>query len=317
MFHLPCTHRLCLAALISTFSTALSISQSLQIDAQGNLPRNRGLASALENHATGRLRVASEPVNFVIHCKQDVMRMDRFHSHMEKAGLSYEIFPCVLINSSVIDEAVHDGYFLGAYGTYHSEHANGFMGVALAHMKLLQHIVDRNIQAANIFEDDEVVTNSYRTDRQKLLQSLPTDAEFVNLDSNMAEGAHVPGVDSRLLRMGPHMAPCEHCNYWMSNYIVRGNGAKTLLTHMRPYSPQRQIDAVLLDAIKAGADINAYVYAHDYLSIQCADTSTKEDRNKLKVLLQTSSIPYNQDLAARCCHGGVDECTHYPGDKIL
>jgi hypothetical protein len=258
-----------------------------------------------------KLQQDDEPVNFVIHCNKDVKRLEKFREHMDRAGLSFEVFPCALVNTSVIQQAIDEGYF-SRFAQAHGENKMGFMGVALAHMRLLQTIVDLKLPSANIFEDDSVVTNTYAKDRNALIQSLPADAEFVNLNPNLQGGDPVPGADPRLLRMGPGNAPCEHCNYWMGNYYVRGDAAQKVLTHLRNYDPLREIDAVLKDAVIGGAPINAYVYSHNYLSVQCAVDSTKDDRNKQKVLLQASEE--KRDLAARCCFGEVEECTHYPDD---
>merc|ERR1719487_402609 len=171
-----------------------------------------------------------EPVNFVINCPEDVNRLARFRKHMDAAGLTFEVFPCIKMSHKILNEAIRDG-FLGYLAQRGDIRYSGLLGVALAHMKLLHLIISRNIPAANIFEDDEVVYSTYHKDRQQVLASLPSGAEFVNLNPRDPRGDPVEGTGGKLLRMSPGIPLWS--NIWLSNYFVSLDGAKTLLGIMK------------------------------------------------------------------------------------
>lgn len=181
-------------------------------------------------------------------------------------------------------EAISEGFF-GPLASQGDLRQSGSLGLALAHMKLLQLIVSRNIPAANIFEDDEIVYSTYKNDRRKVLNLLPDNAEFVNLNPHDPRGEPVEGSDGKLFRMTPGIP--RWSNIWLSNYYVSREGSKKLLGMMRHYdlgpSGDEQIDWHVVAVISSGCSvchINGYAYTTNALSMHCENYSIKEEFNK-------------------------------------
>lgn len=274
---------------------AARVQELSQVDATKSVEASSGYSNQL--HA--------EPVNFVINCPGDVNRLARFRKHMEKAGLTFEVFPCVKLTHETLNVAIREGYF-GPLASRGDLRETGVLGVALAHMKLLHLIISRNIPAANIFEDDEVVFNNYKTDRRQVLASLPGDAEFVNLNPLRPRGDPVPGADPRLLKMNPGIP--RWSSVWLSNYFVSLEGAQKLLGLMKRYdlgpSGDEQIDWHVVGSISSGCSVcrvNAYTFATNTLSMHCENASEKEklDRKMMSLISRDPIDPI-------CWEGGPE-----------
>merc|ERR1719424_1517516 len=85
-----------------------------------------------------------EPKNFVINCPGDVNRLARFRKHMDKAGLTFEVFPCVQLTRESLKQAILDG-FLGRQAERGDLREAGVLSIAMSHIKLLDLIRERNI----------------------------------------------------------------------------------------------------------------------------------------------------------------------------
>mmetsp|Transcript_83336 Transcript_83336/g.147594 ORF Transcript_83336/g.147594 Transcript_83336/m.147594 type:complete len:287 (-) Transcript_83336:144-1004(-) len=230
-------------------------------------------------HSDGKL----DPINFVIHCPQDVDRMDRFQRHMQQADLAFKKFPCIHPTLNQIQEAVQEG-LLSSNAEHDAVHHSGTLGVGLTHMRLLQEIVNRSLPAANIFEDDEVVPNNYYSERSKILASLPETAEFVNLNALRAEGDPVDGADGRILKMQPGPCRSPMYNVWLSNYYVTAAGARKVLKLMSGFDlgseNQDEIDWRLSEAVAGGQPLEGYVVKTNSLSQHCEQASTKHKNDE-------------------------------------
>jgi hypothetical protein len=230
-------------------------------------------------------------VNFVINCPEDTNRLARFRKHMDKAGLTFQIFPCVKMTYALLGEAIREGWF-GPLARRGDLKFTGALGLALAHMKLWQHIVRRNLTAANIFEDDEVVYDAYASERARVLADLPSDTQFVNLNPSDPRGDPVPGADPLLHKMVKGIPMWS--NIWLSNYYVSRSGAEKLLKMNRRFDlgsyGNEQLDWHVVQLISRGCSIcklNAYSYSTNVLSAHCHTTSVKEiyDRTKMPASL--------------------------------
>lgn len=239
-----------------------------------------------------------EPVNIVIHCQEDEWRLKRFQKHMDAEGLKFEIFPCIHLDKKLFEEAVEYQYF-GNGARFAVGDKSGVLAVALAHMKVLESIIRRGLPAANIFEDDEVPLPGYRLERAKILGSLPSDAEFVQLNALWPAGEHQPGTDTRVARTG--RSKNLNVNIWLSNYYVSAAGAAKTLRLMRHYdmgpNAVLEIDWWVSNAISAGCSIctmsSWVVHESNQISAHCQNLSTKEPANKrgLKLLTESDEPP--------------------------
>jgi GR25 family glycosyltransferase involved in LPS biosynthesis len=225
---------------------------------------------------------------------------------MTKAGLKFEIFPCVKMTHVVLEKAIHEGW-LGQSAEQGDLKSTGVLGVALAHKKLWHHIAMRNLSAANIFEDDEVVYDTYAIDRARVLSDLPSDAEFVNLNPSDPRGDPIPGADPLLHKMGKGIPMWS--NIWLSNYYVSRDGAKKLLAMTRDYAPSltnEQIDWHIVRMISAGCfscRIKAYSYGTNALSAHCHTTSVKETYDRQKM---AASILQREPVEPVCLEGSPE-----------
>lgn len=247
------------------------VSEGALSDAEGHVKQADGTSHPIN------------PINFVIHCPQDHERLDRFKRHMQQANVDFEIFPCIQPTLKQIHEAVQEG-LLSSKAENDAVYHEGTLGVGLAHMRLLQEIVNRSIPAANIFEDDEVVPNNYYSQRGKILASLPPAAEFVNFNALRAEGDTVDGADTRVLKMKP--GPTRHpmYNVWLSNYYVTAAGARKVLKLMSGFElgseGQDEIDWRLAEAVARGEPLEGYVLKTNSLSQHCELASTKRKNDE-------------------------------------
>lgn len=228
---------------------------------------------------------APTPANFVINCQEDDKRLQRFKSHMEKAGMEFEVFSCLEPSLEDVQKAVHEGY-LSSQAEKRYDHHAGFLGVGLSHMKLLQTIIDRGLPSANIFEDDEVVPKNYKEERNRVLTSLPPEAEFINLNPLRPNGDPVKDADPRVHRL--HSGLPGNANVWFSNYYVTAAGAKRLLEVLKGFdagaSSALEIDWQLADAFTGyhgQAPSNGFFsLTTNALSTHCETQSTKARRNQ-------------------------------------
>jgi len=311
MFYHPCLMRvaasfLALAALLPARAAVLQaqqLAEKREVDRQQLIRREspQATAATAPKGAVGELvgsQGPPEPVNIVIHCQEDLWRLQRFQKHMDAEGLKFEVFPCIHLNKTQFEEAVESLYF-GPGAFFASGHRSGALAVALAHMKLLQSIVDRGLPAANIFEDDEVPLPGYKIERAKILGSLPSDAEFVQLNALRPWGKYVAGTDERVRKTGK--SANFTVNVWLSNYYVSAAGAKKILPLMRHFdmgpNTALEIDWWLANAISSGCSLckmsSWVVNASNKISAHCQNLSTKEPANKrgLKFLTVTDEPP--------------------------
>jgi len=252
-----------------------------------------------------------EPKNFVINCPGDTKRLARFRKHMDRAGLTFEVFPCVQLTRASLKQAILDG-FLGRQAERGDLREAGVLSIAMSHIKLLDLIRQRNIPAANIFEDDEIVYDSYLKDRRMVLDHLPHGAEFVNLNPRQPEGEVVEGAGGKLLRMTVGIS--KWSSGWTSNYFVSAAGSHQLFRMMTCFdlgpSGDLQIDAHIVEMISSGCAVchlNAYTYATNVLSMHCENYSEKETKNKqgLGASLVEHHDP-NKNVDPRCIADPVE-----------
>merc|ERR1712004_206739 len=99
--------------------------------------------------------------------------MKRFEKYMKKAGLTYDTIPCVTGTSKNVNAAVREGLLpptakeaTRGKTTLGLERAR-LIGMAIAHLRILKTISEGNVEIVNVFEDDEVVYKSYRSQRDR------------------------------------------------------------------------------------------------------------------------------------------------------
>lgn len=255
----------------------------------------------VEVSAQGQTRLKQEdervsPRNFVISCREDDKRLKRFRRHMETAGLDFEVFPCVEPSLEYIRVAVEEG-LLGPLALQHYSHHSGFLGVALAHMKLLQNLSASGVAAANIFEDDEVVHDDYKEKRSQVLATLPADAEFVNMNPLRPAGEMILSKEWQIHHLHPGLP--ANSNVWLSNYYVSSAGARRLLNLLRGFdagaSGPREVDWKLAAAFGHGSPElpggGFFSLTTDVLSKHCQVYSTKDKLNNEKTMLPSHTDP--------------------------
>jgi len=216
---------------------------------QPELLRSRNRGAGGRDDKTGLLRNGMpEPRNFVIHCPWDQKRLTRFSRHMEEAGVSFAVVPCVTGTYQEVAAAVREGLLpnraLKATRGWsrHGQRRSEMIGLAIAHLRALKVVANSSVEqpmVANIFEDTEVVHPNFRTRRNQLLELLPQDMDLVKLSVLRPAGMRlIVGNSSewmyrKIFRMRPRTSPLN--NLWLSNYVVTRRGAQRILQIGRKY----------------------------------------------------------------------------------
>jgi len=219
--------------------------------------------------------------NYVINCLEDKGRLERFSRHMKKAGLDFEVFPCILGSRRTINEGVEQGYIGPKFLEIPEKWGNA--GLAITMMKLLEKVSAEKGCIANIFQDDEIVYEDYAQQRDSILSALPDSWQYVNLNPLRPFGRRVHGTGLNRMRVGTDWRN----NVWLSNVAFSPMGAVNFLKMGKGFDRGQYFDKSLMQVLYRDAFMCSVSYglrSTNALSMHCETTSTKEKVNEHPIL---------------------------------
>jgi glycosyl transferase, family 25 len=175
---------------------------------------------------------------FVINLDESPDRLAHMRSELGRAGIAFERSPG--IRGDAVPENLRP-YFFDAQGLHASSHTLSEIGCHAAHLAVCQRILERDIPAALVFEDDAILCEGFAELIEKILTNLPATWDIVRLTCNrQIKRAYVTlsrlGGPYRLVRYSriPLVA---------TGYLVSASGAKKML---RPGLRRHTFDDLLI-----------------------------------------------------------------------
>lgn len=139
---------------------------------------------------------------------------------------------------------------------------NYLIGNQLSHMRILQKIINENIQIAIILQDDIRFLDNFNFELQNILENKPDDTEFIWIGFHKsASGKNVLGWDLEYQTINKndyyhkiqneYIAQCKNStNPCSTAYIVTNEGAKRFVEHVNDVGFRRATDGNFNDYLR-------------------------------------------------------------------
>lgn len=254
------------------------------------------------------MNTAKFPPIFVISLPSATQRKKIIESHLKKHGLQYEIFSAIDgrntdPNTSTLYAGLWRRLFFG------KDLTGGEWGCLLSHRAVLQHIVDQDIDAAIILEDDVTLNDRFSECVEMLMQHQDKWSLIRLFDPKKKKLLTAPKTE-----ILPLNAPYK--TYRLQNsyggafaYLITKNAAEKLLKAMRKnYMP---VDMIMGQPWITGIEITTVlpcIVIHD----DEQDSSIGDERFKnTKTLNGWENIAHPITRAGYKLYENVMKCLHY------
>ncbi len=220
---------------------------------------------------------------YVINMDRDKERLETFTTQMSQQNLTFErhIGP-------VIDETE-----VSFGGNSYRVSAKGYVGVALAHLRLWEKIaqLEDDTLLCNVFEDDEVLKDNYLQNVTNEILKIDEGIDFFNLNVIRPLGKEVA---PDILKIVHKTFGKKNPNIWLSNYIITPLGARKIikLVAERVTNLNVNFDRTFVQIIHEESDnLNCFILKpQDKLSIHDEEESSKKDMNNKHILYRIVSL---------------------------
>lgn len=178
-----------------------------------------------------------ELVTFLMKCSGgSKKKFYRSRKYLRLAGVSFETVECSSGTAQDIERAVEDGLVPASAAkgpggfTRKGQSRDSALAAAITHLRVMRRVAAGNAKFVNIIHDTEVVGGSFQKHRAAILNQLPRDLDFVNLNARRPSGQRVKlqrKLQFRVFKITRGLSP--RLNRWLSNYVVSQAGAKKIL----------------------------------------------------------------------------------------